>query len=51
MSRQSPEAAQALADAVQKKLAAKNPVVKFKVRVEQRSGAHGSLQRLLLPAF
>lgn len=31
IARQSPEAAQALADAVIKKLGAKNPVVKFKV--------------------
>jgi hypothetical protein len=31
MARQSPEAATAIAEAVQKKLAAKNPVVKFKV--------------------
>jgi hypothetical protein len=30
MARQSPEAATAIAEAVQKKLAAKNPVVKFK---------------------
>jgi len=30
MSRQSPEAATAIAEAVQKKLASKNPIVKFK---------------------
>lgn len=31
MTRQSPEAAQAIADAVQKKLGVKSPIVKFKV--------------------
>jgi hypothetical protein len=34
LSRQSPEAAQAVADAVQKKLGVKSPVVKFKVSLD-----------------
>lgn len=44
MARQSPEAATAIAEAVQKKLAAKNPVVKFKV------GAHSDAVSSLQPA-
>jgi hypothetical protein len=34
LSRQSPESAQNIADAVEKKLANKSPIVKFKVRVQ-----------------
>lgn len=34
MSRQSPEGAQAIADAVQKKLGVKSPIVKFKVSLQ-----------------
>jgi hypothetical protein len=35
MARSSPEAAAAIAEAVQKKLASRSPVVKFKVRTRQ----------------
>jgi hypothetical protein len=47
MTKHSPEAAQAIADGVQKKLASKNPVVKFKARVGWR--ASGACCAWLLP--
>jgi hypothetical protein len=41
ISRQSPEAATAIAEAVQKKLGSKNPVVKFKARTDVLQQQHG----------
>jgi hypothetical protein len=41
IARQSAEAATAIAEAVQKKLGSKNPVVKFKARTDVQQQQHG----------